>query len=107
MKRTILAAAAFAAAALATTAATAAPFSGAGRLGTGFDAGIVQVHGVHRECAEGRMGWHRSTPWGGRIACAPRWNKWRYNRHEGRGHGRGHDDHDRGPSRNRDRRGSH
>lgn len=107
MKRIILAAGAFAAIALSATVASAAPFSGAGKFGAGFDAGIIQVHGVHRECVRGRFGWHRSTPWGGRMACRPHFKRWHGGDHHGRGHdrfddrGRGHDDFDGGRSRHR------
>ena len=29
-----------------------------------LEAGIVQVHGLHRSCELGPRGWHRSAPWG-------------------------------------------
>ena len=100
MKRILAGVAAAAAIALSASVASAAPFSGLGKADTGFNAGIIKVHGVHRECVEGRWGWHRSTPWGGRVACSPpRWNKWRHGGH-GYGHneGRGHRDVDVRPA---------
>ena len=113
MKRILTGVAAAAAIALTASVASAAPFSGLGRADTGFNAGIIKVHGVHRECVEGRWGWHRSTPWGGRQACRPMWNKWRHGgHHEGRGHDRGHRDADVRPAPRHDTprrtpRGSH
>ena len=104
MKHILVAAGTFSALALSAGASSAAPFAGSGRLTPEFNAAIVQVHGVHRECIRGRWGWHRSTPWGGRIACRPQFNRWEdgdrghhehHEHHEGRG--RDHDDRDDGP----------
>lgn len=110
MKRILAGVAAAAAIALTATGASAAPFSGLGRADTGFNAGIIQVHGVHRECVEGRFGWHRSTPWGGRVACSPPWRKWHHRdrgHHEGRGHNDRRDDVRIAPAPRRIPRGSH
>lgn len=89
MKAILAGAALVTAIALGATGASAAPLSGFGKAAAA-DAGIIKVHGMHRECVEGRMGWHRSTPWGGRVACSPPWRK--FDRH-GRGHGHGHGNH--------------
>ena len=86
---------------LSATASSAAPYTGAGKLTSGFDAGVIQVHGVHRECVRGRFGWHRSTPWGGRLVCRPHFQRWDGDRHDGHHGGRGRDD-DRHDGRGRD-----
>jgi hypothetical protein len=103
MKTIFAGAAALVAVTLSASIATAAPYANIGTRDAGFKTGIIQVHGVHRECVEGRWGWHRSTPWGGRIACQPAWKKWH---HGGRGHGSRHHEEIR-PEPRRIPRGSH
>ena len=101
MKHILFAAGTLSALALSASASSAAPYAGSGRLTPEFNAAIVQVHGVHRECIRGRWGWHRSTPWGGRIACRPHFDRrddgdrGHHEHHEGRG--RDHDDRNDGP----------
>lgn len=99
MKLTLLAGGAVTAIVLATSAASAAPIANLGKAVTGDTAGLIKVHGVHRECLRGRWGWHRSTPWGGRIVCEPhfrRWYGWEGRRHR-------HDDYDDMPAQPRRR----
>jgi len=76
MNRFVAAAGALLALGLTASVATAAPLSGVGKLTAGANADLVQVHGMHRECVRGRWGWHRSTPWGGRLECRPQWKRW-------------------------------
>lgn len=95
MKRIAIAAAGLMALALSATASSAAPLSGLGSQGSGVEAGIVKVHGMHRSCRLGRWGWHRSI-WGGREECRPhvefRWGGHRRRHHDwDRGRGRDHD----------------
>ena len=101
MNRFVAAAGALLALGLTASVATAAPLSGVGKLTAGANADLVQVHGMHRECVRGRWGWHRSTPWGGRLECRPQWQRW--DRNDDRGHYRRHDDDDRSSSHRRHR----
>ncbi|MGD9783686.1 MAG: hypothetical protein AB7E80_04600 [Hyphomicrobiaceae bacterium] len=50
--------------------ASAAPMGALAGTKAGDASGIVKVHGVHRSCQLGRWGWHRSLPYGGRVACS-------------------------------------
>ena len=98
MKTFAVVAGALSAIAMMASGATAAPGAGLGSAVRNENAGIVKVHGLHRACLEGRRGWHRSTVWGGRIECYPRWRRWNRDHHDDRNDGhhdrrrRHHDD---------------
>lgn len=108
MKSVIKTAGALIALAISASAASAASMPVYGLQAAELEAGIVQVHGLHRSCELGPRGWHRSAPWG-RVPCRPVFiQKWRGHHNDHGDRGRGRDDHDgrgRGGSHDGDRGG--
>ena len=95
MKTFAVVAGALSAIAMMASGAAAAPGAGLGSAVKNESAGIVKVHGIHRACLEGRRGWHRSLPWGGRVECYPRWRRWHRDHDHDEHHDRRRRDHDR------------